>query len=95
MKRAIAAMRRIFAKQAIAILCGILASALIVACTFAATISWAKLQRSFQPDARGGLGDPCGNPAVPLRARVDSQRGIGCRHALIHAGNFGPSLFLS
>ena len=40
MKRAIAAMRRIFAKQAIAILCGILASALIAACTFAATISW-------------------------------------------------------
>ena len=41
MKRAIAAMRQITAKQAIAILCGILVSALIAACTFAATISWA------------------------------------------------------
>ena len=41
MKRAIAAMRRISAKQTMAILCGIMASALIAACTFAATISWA------------------------------------------------------
>ena len=71
MKRAIAAMRQNTAKQAIAILCGIFLSALIAACTFAATISWAKLQRSFQPDARGGLGDSHGNPAVPLRARMD------------------------
>ena len=40
MKRAIAAMRQNTAKQAIAILCGIVVSALIAACTFAATISW-------------------------------------------------------
>ena len=41
MKRAIAAMRQNTAKQAIAILCGIFVSALIAACTFAATIRWA------------------------------------------------------
>ena len=41
MKRAIAAMRQITAKQAIVILCGILVSALIAACIFAGTISWA------------------------------------------------------
>ena len=41
MKRAIAAMRQITAKQAIAILCGIFVSVLIATCTFAATISWA------------------------------------------------------
>ena len=40
MKRAIAAMRQFAAKRAIAVLCGILASALIAACTFAATIRW-------------------------------------------------------
>ena len=40
MKRAIAAMRQITAKQAIAILCGIFVSALIATCTFAATIRW-------------------------------------------------------
>ena len=34
-------MRRAIAKRAIGILCGILASALIAACTFAATVSWA------------------------------------------------------
>ena len=40
MKRAIAAMRQNTAKQAITILCGIFVSALIAACTFAATIRW-------------------------------------------------------
>ena len=43
MKRAIAAMRQNTAKQAIAILCGIVVSALIATCTFAATISRAMM----------------------------------------------------
>ena len=41
MKRAIASMRQNRAKRAISVLCGILLAALIAACTFAATVSWA------------------------------------------------------